>query len=429
MRAFLARPEGRGLSRNLMKPGADAVVAHAGGTALGPPGRSLDAAVGAPLRCRQRPMVHEHGAGRLALARSMAWAVHTSGWLVLGAVGARQLPLWLGGLLPTALWLGLLAFVLQARAGQALTAATARAAWLLAAGFLALAAAAAQPLWLAPGWAAAAAAASWTVRLSRDARRSPWQHAVLPAAVGVAAGGAVGVMALLGGTATGLAGPALLVLAAGAWLTRGRAPARHACRRGALDEWRALQGLDARGWWTLCTPLDLPQRVAAAAMLPMMAGLPTLLALCTADTRPAAVVVLHLGAMVLPALCLGGTRRAVAARDASRACAGLLIAGGLALPALPLLQGLMVATVCHTMAWSVAWTTDLQGGSRCRVAASRTTPRAAALCAAAGVSMLGAALASFGPRALWLTHAALAVLALLWTLAQAWHRAGLAARR
>ena len=44
---------------------------------------------------------------RLTLARSMAWASHTSGWLVLGAVGARFVPPWRGGPLPAAPWLGL----------------------------------------------------------------------------------------------------------------------------------------------------------------------------------------------------------------------------------------------------------------------------------------------------------------------------------
>ena len=74
---------------------------------------------------------------RLALARAIAWAVHTSGWLVLGQVGTRHWP-WFGGLLPTALWLGVLALALQMHAGGPLRVARVRLAWLLAALFLKL---------------------------------------------------------------------------------------------------------------------------------------------------------------------------------------------------------------------------------------------------------------------------------------------------
>jgi hypothetical protein len=78
-----------------------------------------------------------------------------------------------------------------------------------------------------------------------------------------------------------------MVMVTGAALTLHRAPARQGCRWGALDEWRALQGLDAAGWRTAWAQADLPQRLSAAAMLPMMAGLPAMLALCTpAGTSP-----------------------------------------------------------------------------------------------------------------------------------------------
>jgi hypothetical protein len=108
----------------------------------------------------------------------------------------------------------------------------------------------------------------------------------------------------------------------------------------------------------------------------------------------------------------------------------LLIAGGLALPALPLLQGLMVATLLHTVAWSLAWANALQqGGTRRPAAAATATPQSSALVAAGGVSMLGTAMATLGPQALWLVHAALAILALLWTIARVWHLTGVAARR
>ncbi|RVU47654.1 hypothetical protein [Rubrivivax rivuli] len=369
---------------------------------------------------------------RLALARSIAWAVHTSGWLVLGALGAQLWPLQFGGLLPTALWLGLLAFVLQAQAGRTLTARTVRAAWLLAAAVLLLASASAQPLWLICSWAAASAASSWTVRLSRGAARTPWRQALVPAAAGVAAGGACGLPALLAGLPAWWPLPALGLMVGGAALTLYRAPARQGCRWGALDEWRALQGLDAAGWRAAWAQADLPQRLSAAAMLPMMAGLPTMLALCTpAGARPLTVVVLHLSAMALPACCAGAWRRIERPWDAALPCAALLIGGGLALTVLPLLQGLMAATLLHTAAWSLAWVRGLQGGVqaslRSTAAVQAVTPRAAALTAAAGVLLLGLALAGLGPMALWLIHAALATLALCWWLTRVWQRRATAA--
>jgi hypothetical protein len=375
---------------------------------------------------------------RLALARSIAWAVHTSGWLVLGALGAQRWPLQFGGLLPTALWLGLLAFVLQAQAGRTLQAGTVRAAWLLAAAALLLATATAQPLLLIVSWAAASAASSWTVRLSRGAARTPWRQALLPAAAGVAAGGACGLPALLAGLPAWWPLPALMLalmlmlMVTGAALTLHRAPARQGCRWGALDEWRALQGLDAAGWRAAWAQADLPQRLSAATMLPMMAGLPAMLALCTpAGSSPLTVVVLHLSAMVLPACFAGVWRRIDQPWDAAPACAALLIGGGLALTVLPLLQGLMAATLLHTAAWSLAWLRSLQGGAhgslRSTVAVRAATPRAAALTATAGVLLLGLALAGLGPLALWLTHAALALLALCWLLTRLWQRREIAA--
>jgi hypothetical protein len=45
------------------------------------------------------------GAARLALVRTLAWAMLFGGWLVLGRLGRQHLPLWAGGQLPIALWL------------------------------------------------------------------------------------------------------------------------------------------------------------------------------------------------------------------------------------------------------------------------------------------------------------------------------------
>jgi len=369
-------------------------------------------------------------AARVALARSLAWTVHTSGWLVLGAVGVRHQPLSLGGLLPTVLWLGLLAALLQARAGRPLAASQVRIAWLAAACVAAVAVAAGQPVGLGAAWALAAAASSWTVRLARGTLRSGWQQACVAALLGVAAGGAVGAPVMFDGPLASLLWPACGVVATGLCLTLGCAPARHACRHSRLEEWRALQGLDVRRWRTAGGSVGVPQGLAAAAMLPMMAGLPALLALCSADTPPPAVLALHLGAMVLPAAGLAALPRYAARLDAARLCAALLVAGGGALLALPMLQGLMAATQLHTAAWSLGWAAGLQAAPRRLAPPPATAPLAAAVGAAftavagvsAGVAGLGLALAALGPLALWLVHAALAALALLWAAAQTWPR-------
>jgi len=101
-------------------------------------------------------------------------------------------------------------------------------------------------------------------------------------------------------------------------------------------------------------------------------------------------------------------------------CAALLIAGGLALALLPVLQGLMAATLLHTAAWSIAWTTGLPGvGASDGGKLPLTAPALAALAAAGGVLAVGWAVSALGPRALWLLHATLAVLALAWVLAGA----------
>jgi hypothetical protein len=375
---------------------------------------------------------------RLTLARSLAWAVHTSGWLVLGAVGARFVPLLLGGLLPAALWLALQAYALQARAGRPPTARSVRGGWLLAALLLVVAAATSSPWWLAAAWAAASVAASWTVRLLRVGRRSPPHQALLPAAVGVAAAGCFSLPTLLGSPAwvdllpaTSLV-QALSAIVAGSCLTVGCGSARRACRRTVPDGWRALQGLVPGAWHRD----DLPQRLSAAAMLPMMAGLPLMLALCTPAGGSALMVVgAHLAAMVLPGAGLNGHRAWHAHAHALTPkvpglCAALLIAGGLALALLPLLQGLMAATLLHTAAWSIAWATGLQdvsatdGGSPLAMA-----PALAALAAAGGMLTIGWAVSAFGPQALWLVHLTLAALALAWVLAGAARQLGARSHR
>jgi hypothetical protein len=147
----------------------------------------------------------------------------------------------------------------------------------------------------------------------------------------------------------------------------------------------------------------LARRVAMLGMLPMMAGLPAMLDLCSPAVGGAAWLVAgHLGTMLLlptllrllPAWCLPASTPLVA---------GLLLAGGGALLAWPGVQGLMLAMLAHAAAFGVAVWTDRPAAA---VGSARRFDAGPAAC----VLALGAALDALGPQALFLAHGALAAL-------------------
>jgi hypothetical protein len=169
-------------------------------------------------------------------------------------------------------------------------------------------------------------------------------------------------------------------------------------------------------WLLACKGMGLqggaaggPLAAARWSMLPMMAMLPHMQAWCGA-AGPAAGLWwgLHLVLMLLPAWW----PRVAAPEVVSRLCAALLLAGGLALWARPGLQGLMAASLLHTLAWSLA----------CTVTAAHAGRGLHGLAAPAALLLLGAAVARAGPSALVLVHAALALACLASLLWQAWSR-------
>lgn len=172
-----------------------------------------------------------------------------------------------------------------------------------------------------------------------------------------------------------------------------------------LPVWAALAALGALH----CLPLaggpgaDPAHWLARAAMLPMLAGLPAMLALCSpSGWPPAAMVALHAGAMLLPMAWPGRVPPA----------AGPV---AMALSALPLLAwpgalGWMLGSALQAVACGLAMRARPAGGSRLT----------AALASTAATALLALVLARGGAQALQQLQLALALAALL----PAWAAAG-----
>jgi hypothetical protein len=310
----------------------------------------------------------------LAVARTLAWALLVSGWLVWGEIGRREVPHLAGGLAPLALWLACLGLSWRGftRAG-----ASARSAsWvLLAAGAMvagawrALAQGHSMAIWIAvPASAALVTAASLAVRTLRRSRGAvrPQAPCTVAAMGAAAAWWVVGDPGTLAqrlaefGAVTGATAALLAGLAASA--ARAAAPDEAVrCRAGLFDcamAWPALNQWRRVGDW--------PGLVAALAMLPMMASLPYLADWCsTAGLSPMVTHGAHLAAMFAPGL--------VAARVAHRVALGvwrplviaLLGAGAVLAVASPGVNGWMAAMALQSVAWALAWSAPMTvtGGS------------------------------------------------------------------
>lgn len=354
----------------------------------------------------------------LFAARAAAWALLLMGWVGLGSLA-----------------LVLAGSVLQAQAMVAL--------WLLAvgavasvgprvhgAGLLAAAVVAALGLWAAPrgggalalalgmaGWAALLAAASAVVRQCRLAAQASQAGPRLPPPLWPAAAGALLAGAVLGdpGAALTLSGRlAIAALIVSVVLARLRpadaaAPAT-GCRAGLFD--CSLPAWPPGAWRE---PSRWPLGLATLAMLPMMASLPLMLAACRAEGwSPTVMLALHGLAMFVPALLVHQSRVPV-----------MLVGGLLALAvpalALPALQALLVATLAHGAAWSLAWRAQLAAP---RAAQAPRRPLAAALTQGLWVLGVGAWLAEAGPAGLLPLQAALGAAAALATAVAAVSYAG-----
>ena len=263
---------------------------------------------------------------------------------------------------------------------------------------------------LAFAWAALLALASTTVRALRHnapgARpASPVVAATAGAALAWAAVGDPSDLPTLADRLALLLLPTALLLP----LLRPRQAQtpRPGCRAGLFD---CSMPAWPRGAWR--DPACWPPSLAALVMLPMMAGLPQMLALCRGDAVPVpAVLALHLAAMFLPA-CLFGARpgRGLGPERLSAVCAGLLVAGAVAGLAGGPFAGWGIA-LAHGAAWSLAWAARL--APRATPGTALQAPWRAAAGSAGLVLLLGAAQAGAGPVALTAVHVGLGALAVV----------------
>ncbi len=343
---------------------------------------------------------------RLAAARTLAWALLMGGWVVLGALGHRHLPLWAGGLLPLALWLAAAAVAARVSAGWqgrpgawravalmlAVASAAALAAVPAARGMALLALAGTAAI----AWAGLQVVAARTVRALRPARGGPL---LLPASLGTALG--------LSLAAPGVA--SLPLAAPGALLAAGLAIAlllpRQAVRAGgcvaaprppASDGAAQLAHPVAGAAWS-------PSTLARLGMLPMMAAMPVMAVWCSPlGAGAGAMWALHGAAMLLPAWLLVAAGRRLRPGAVETACALLLVAGALAWWWLPGLQAWLAASLLHAAAWSLAWAQPKPATGAAGIAQplpAAGLPQAAWWAAPAAVLLLGWGLAQHGPAA------------------------------
>jgi hypothetical protein len=350
---------------------------------------------------------------RLALARTVAWALLFGGWLVLGDAGPQQLPLWAGGLAPLALWLAGMGALWALLQGRRVSMGHLRSLLLAAGALLAgvglLAGRAAPVLVAALAWSLLLVAASLAVQALRRAMPSRPPAPLVPATAGALL--AWSVVSLAGATAWPGTAIATAALALALLVPRGAAPVP-ACRGGLFD--CSLPWPDPARWRRVA---DWPQQAAVLAMLPMMATLPAMAGWCRSDwgLSPASSTLWHLAAMLLPALLL---RRwlARAGEQARRiAVTVAMVASGVALWGYPGLDGLMLVALLQAAAWSLAWAGPMLRPPGTKPADHRPSPlgsAARALAPAGLVLALGSFTADLGPDALRAAQALLAALAL-----------------
>jgi hypothetical protein len=364
---------------------------------------------------------------RLVLARSHAWALLFAGWLVLGALGRQHLPLWFGGQLPVALWLGAVGALLALAAGRKVPISVLRLALVCAGAITAAALAwvargggAGALLLAAPAWGALLVGTSFQVRALRQTSATRPPAPLVPALIGAALAWCVaGDLAAMRISADGVAlavGAATLVVAALAPpATRGAS----ACRSGLFDCSWPLPTLQA---WRRAA--DWPLQAAMLVMLPMMAALPLMAEWCGTgfDNRFAGQtsIALHLAAMLLPAWALHGPLQHLGRHALRHAVTAALVAGAVMLAVWPGVAGLMSASLLQASAWSLAWAgpmlsrpTPANGVLPAASSAplSRVGLVATSMVTCGAVLALGSAIAAHGPAALIAVHAALAAIA------------------
>jgi hypothetical protein len=350
---------------------------------------------------------------RLALARTLAWALLFGGWLVLGEAGQRQLPLWAGGLVPLALWLAGLGVLLGLLQGRRVSIRHLRTVLLAAGSVLAciglMPGRSAPVLLAALAWSLLLVAASLSVQALRRATPSRPPAPLVPATAGALL--AWSLVSLPGASAWPGVAIAAAALALALLVPRSAAPVP-ACRGGLFD--CSLPWPDPARWRRVA---DWPRQAALLAMLPMMATLPAMADWCRSDwgLSPASSTLWHLAAMLLPALLLRRWLARAGEQARGVAVTLLMVASGGAMWAYPGLAGLMVVTLLQAIAWSLVWAWPMLRPSGAAPIARRSSALGAAmrtLAPAFAVLALGSFTADLGPDALRAAQALLAVLAL-----------------
>lgn len=345
---------------------------------------------------------------RLIAARTLAWALLIGGWLVLGTLGHLRLPLWAGGLAPIALWLAAAGFTLHFGRSVLLSAEHLREV-VAVAGF----ASAAALAWAGNGGGAVAiavASISWGILLvaaSRTVRTMRAHTHHLPPPVVPAVAGATLAWLVAGDTTAGPTLGTTLWLVATAALLAALLPPRGAgrgCRAGLFD-----CALPVGAWTHWRDPEAWTAQSARWAMLPMMASLAVMTQWCGNDWGLTASQAggLHLCAMLLPPLAL----HLLHVRLKTDAGAAVAMIAGLAIAYLvPGLQGLMAASMCHSLAWGLVWFARISGPSAPCTSTAASTWTGALMPSCCALA-LGLAIAANGPTALSWVHIGLGMLA------------------
>lgn len=359
---------------------------------------------------------------RLVAARTLAWALLIGGWLVLGTLGHLLLPFRAGGLVPVALWLGVAGVALQCGRSVLLSAERLREVVAIAgfASAIALAWAAngggtVAILSASIGWGILLVAASRTVRMMRA-----YTHRVPPPVVPAAAGATLAWLVagdLPNGPTLGTASWLVATAALLAILLPPRGAGR-GCRTGLFD-----CALPVGAWTQWRDPAAWVTQSARWAMLPMMASLTVMAQWCSNDAglTPSQTGGLHLCAMLLPPLALRLLR--VKLRSTAAAAVAMVAGSAIAYES-PALQGLMAASICHSLAWGLVWFARVSGPpAPCPPATASTWT--GALMPAWCVFVLGFAIAGDGPTALRWVHIGLGLLAAVGAAAAVWRSASL----
>jgi hypothetical protein len=331
---------------------------------------------------------------RLTLARTLVWALMIGGWLSLEALGRQVLPLWLGGMVPIAIWLaGCVAMIRLMRDLRISGLAWRSVLW--ASGL----ATAVMWQWSLNGggpWAVCFAALGWSVLPAAASRAvdrigaalSSRLSPVLPAVIGTALAWALAGDPLAPPSSM----PAFwLVAAAGTLALLSSRMSGSGGRAGLLD---CALPPDEVPWRE---PSAWPAFCARWTMLPMMAMLAAMAQWCGGafGLTPAQSVGLHLSAMLLPPLVLLLSGRSLN----GPVWITFALALGLCLfGILPGSRGLMAISLCQSVAWGLAWF-----GSTSRTPGEPERGRshwAVALVPAAAALALGSAIDDFGPSAL-----------------------------